>query len=198
MLTVAPIELLDSVMSGVFMTCSAPTKSAPTVLKSDRAPAGCRRVEIRRPSYSVSLKSPPKPRTVMPVGSPRVPERWIDTPGTRCSDAATFESGNLPMSSDVITSTTPMASRFMSRLRCSEPLMPVTMTSFSSSPIGVVRALLSRRRCGDRQRHKAACACKRALRRVVLHVLPPSDERNSIRYRYCRKKCYRYHIIVGY
>src|SRR6188508_1351536 len=90
--TVAPIELLESVTSGVFITVSEPTKSAPTVVKStDRLPVA---VEMRRPSYSVSLKSPPKPRTVMPSGSPRVPERWIETPGTRCSDAATYESGD--------------------------------------------------------------------------------------------------------
>src|SRR3546814_6576513 len=62
----------------------------------------------------------------MPCGSPRAPERWIDTPGRRCSDAATFESGNLPISSEEIASTTPAALRLMSRLRCSEPRMPVT------------------------------------------------------------------------
>ena len=127
MFTVAPIELLDSVTSGVFITVSEPTKSAPTVLKSTERPPAA--VEIRRPSYSVSLKSPPKPRTVMPSGSPRVPARWIDTPGTRCSDAATLESGNLPMSSDVITSTTPVASRLRSRFRCSDPIRPVTTIS---------------------------------------------------------------------
>ena len=66
MFTVAPIELLDSVTSGVFITVSEPTKSAPTVLKSTERPPAA--VEMRRPSYSVSLKSPPKPRTVMPVG----------------------------------------------------------------------------------------------------------------------------------
>src|SRR4051812_16100388 len=131
MFTVAPIELLESVTSGVFKTLRDPTKSAPTVLKSTERPPAA--VEIRRPSYSVSLKSPPKPRTVMPSGSPRVPARWIDTPGTRCSEAATFESGNLPMSSEVITSTTPDACRFMSRLRCRDPMRPVTTISSRSS-----------------------------------------------------------------
>ena len=66
MLTVAPMELLPSVTSGVFSTEMAPTKSEPTVLKSTERPPVA--VEIRRPSYSVSLKSPPKPRTVIPCG----------------------------------------------------------------------------------------------------------------------------------
>jgi len=77
------------------------------------------------------LKSPPKPRTVMPVGSPREPDRWIDTPGRRWSEAATFESGNLPISSAEITSTTPEDSRFRSRLRWSEPRRPTTTMSGS-------------------------------------------------------------------
>ena len=72
-MTVAPMELEDRVTSGVFITANAPTKSAPTVLKSTERPPAA--VEMRRPSYRVSLKSPPKPRTVMPVGSPRVPAR---------------------------------------------------------------------------------------------------------------------------
>jgi hypothetical protein len=69
MLTVAPIELDASDTSGVFMTLSWPMKSTPTVEKSIWRPPVA--VEMRRPSYSVVLKSPPKPRTVMPVGSPR-------------------------------------------------------------------------------------------------------------------------------
>src|SRR5690349_11958075 len=44
-----------------------------------------------------------------------------------------LESGNLPMSSAVITSTTPEASRFMSRFRWREPMSPVTTTSSNSS-----------------------------------------------------------------
>ena len=60
--------------------------------------------------------------------------RWIDTPGIRCSDAATLESGNLPMSSAEIASTTPIDSRLMSRLRWRDMRSPVTTTSSSFSP----------------------------------------------------------------
>ena len=45
---------------------------------------------------------------------------------------ARFESGNLPMSSADIASTTPTDSRLMSRLFCKEARMPVTTTSWSS------------------------------------------------------------------
>lgn len=132
---VAPIEFAATVTSGVLYTVSAPMKSEPTVLKSiDRPPVAVAR---RRPSTRVSLKSPPKPRIVTPFASPRTPSRWIETPGRRCSEAATLESGNLPISSDEMTSTTPDASRFASRLRWSEPRMPVTTISSCSAWVTV-------------------------------------------------------------
>ena len=51
----------------------------------------------------------------------------------RCSDSARLESGNLPMSSAEIASTTPVASRLISMEAFKLPRKPVTTTSSSSS-----------------------------------------------------------------
>ena len=83
---------------------------------------------ICRPLTSTVLNSGPKPRTVISWPSP--PERSIDTPVMRCSDSARLVSGNLPMSSAEMESTTPPASRLESIARPSAPRMPRTsMTS---------------------------------------------------------------------
>ena len=56
------------------------------------------------------LNSGPKPRTVIWLPSPLA--RDTDTPVIRCNDSARLVSGNLPISSAVIASTTPLESRF--------------------------------------------------------------------------------------
>ncbi len=60
----------------------------------------------------------------------------MDTPVIRCKDSAKFVSGNLPISSAVIASTTPDDSRFIVALLAREPLIPDTlMTSILSSAL---------------------------------------------------------------
>ena len=67
------------------------------------------------------------PRTVTLEPSP-LEVRSIDTPEMRCSDSARLVSGNLPMSSATMPSTTPWASRlrFIDEVRLAR--MPVTTT----------------------------------------------------------------------
>src|SRR5690625_2700399 len=72
------------------------------------------------------LNCGPKPRTVTCEPAPL--RRLIDTPVMRCSDAARLVSGNLPMSSALIASTTPIALRLIF-IDCSRLLrIPVTTT----------------------------------------------------------------------
>lgn len=84
---------------------------------------------IRRPLRVTVLNCGPKPRAVTCAPSPS--RRSIEMPVMRCSDSARLVSGNLPMSSALIASTTPAASRLMpidwSRLL----RMPVTLTASS-------------------------------------------------------------------
>ncbi|EEF27308.1 conserved hypothetical protein, partial [Ricinus communis] len=56
------------------------------------------------------------------------PEVEMFTPGTRCSESATFLSGILPTSSAVMTSTLLDALRFTDSDCCSDPRIPLTMT----------------------------------------------------------------------
>src|SRR5690606_39774907 len=72
-------------------------------------------------------------RTVTRAPSPLF--RSIDTPVIRCSDSARLVSGNLPMSSAEIASTTPCAFRLTSIDRCKLPLIPVTTISSTMSPL---------------------------------------------------------------
>jgi len=84
----------------------------------------------------VELETPPMPPKVFPVVA-----RLTVTPGTLSMAVARFESGNLPMSSAEIASTTPTDSRLMSRLFCKEARMPVTTTSsILSAPLVLVSA----------------------------------------------------------
>ena len=64
---------------------------------------------IWRPLRVTRLNCGPKPRAVTCAPSPL--RRSMEMPVIRCSDSARFVSGNLPMSSAVIASTTPTASR---------------------------------------------------------------------------------------
>ena len=60
------------------------------------------------------------------MSCPSPPERSIETPVIRCKDSAKFVSGNLPISSAEMESTTPPASLLASIARPSEPLIPRT------------------------------------------------------------------------
>ena len=86
---------------------------------------------IWRPFNVTRLYCGPKPRAVTSAPSPL--RRSIEMPVIRCSDSARLVSGNLPMSSAVIASTTPIASRLMSIEAFKLPRKPVTTTSSSSS-----------------------------------------------------------------
>ena len=62
--------------------------------------------------------------------------RDTDTPVIRCNDSAKLVSGNLPISSAVIASTTPLESRFSLLELIKLPRIPRTaMTSTSSSAL---------------------------------------------------------------
>ncbi len=63
------------------------------------------------------------------IRSPSPNSREMVTPGTRCSDSATFLSGNLPISSAVITSRITSAVRLSWRDCCRDWRMPTTTTS---------------------------------------------------------------------
>src|SRR4051812_47334896 len=60
-------------------------------------------------------------------------ERSIETPGRRCSDSATFWSGNLPISSADTDSMIWFDSRLFCSASASEARKPVTITSSSGS-----------------------------------------------------------------
>ena len=87
---------------------------------------------ICRPFKVIKLKSGPKPRTVISLPSPL--ERLTETPVIRCKDSARFVSGNLPISSAEIASTTPDMDLFKFIERIKLPLIPLTsITSISPS-----------------------------------------------------------------
>ena len=105
-------------------------------------------VGIWRPFKSTRLNSGPIPRTVIRCPSPSAPRpavRSMDTPVMRCSDSARFVSGNLPMSSATIASTTPSDVRFTSaaavRLRRTPVVTISSMTSSCASAGGIAVAL---------------------------------------------------------
>jgi hypothetical protein len=87
---------------------------------------------ICRPLSVTMLNCGPKPRAVTVAPSPL--RRSIDTPVIRCSASERFVSGNLPMSSALMASTTPIASRLVSIEALRLPRNPVTTTSSSTSP----------------------------------------------------------------
>src|SRR5579859_2876277 len=70
MLTVAPIDPLDRLASGVFKTSTWPTKSDPTDPKSKPRVVLPIAVGTWRPSNRVSLNCGPNPRTVICVDPP--------------------------------------------------------------------------------------------------------------------------------
>jgi hypothetical protein len=83
----------------------------------------------------------------------------MEMPVIRCSDSARFVSGNLPMSSAVIASTTPTASRLISIEAWRLARKPVTTTSSSVS-------LLVWLATGD-----VACSCANA---GLIMTTPPA------------------------
>ena len=118
----------------VLKTLRARTPSVARLAKSnERTESVLRSVPgICRPLSNTRLNSGPKPRTVTRL--PSLLERSIDTPGIRCIDSARFVSGNWPMSSAVIASTTPREPRLVSIDDIRLPRIPtVTISSITSS-----------------------------------------------------------------
>ena len=85
---------------------------------------------IWRPLRVTILNDGPKPRTVIWLPSPLA--RLTETPVMRCSDSAKLVSGNLPISSAEIASTTPDMLRFKSIDLTKLPRMPLTSIISSS------------------------------------------------------------------
>ena len=85
------------------------------------------------------LFSPPKPRTVTSLPSPL--ERLMDTPVMRCNDSARLVSGNLPMSSAEIASTTPTEFCLMDAASVRLDFRPVTSITSTRSSSGVCCAI---------------------------------------------------------
>ena len=112
--------------SAVLYTSTPETLSEAMSPKSkDRPRPLC--VGICRPFNVTKLKSAPKPRTVTRAPSPR--SRSIATPVIRCNASARLVSGKSPISSAVMASTTPVASRLVSIARFRLERIPVTTTS---------------------------------------------------------------------
>ena len=88
-------------------------------------------VGICRPLSVTRLNSGPKPRTA--TFEPSTFDLSIATPTSLDRDSAKFPSGNLPISSAVIASTTPTFLRLMSIASIRLDLMPVVTTSSTSS-----------------------------------------------------------------
>ncbi len=109
-------------------------------------------VSASTPLMRTRVKSRPRPRTVMLRPSPA--SRSITTPGMRCSDSARLVSGNLAMSSALITSTMPLSSRFLFSALSSEARKPVTSTVLPAAGAGAV------------------CACARLKTPIVSEALP--------------------------
>jgi len=128
------------------------------------------------------------PRTVTLEPSP-LEVRSIDTPLMRCSDSARLVSGNLPMSSATMPSTTPWLSRlrFIDEVRL--PRMPVTCTV--SSVVGSTSSAAARWRSGGScaqagpARAASSADVSIALRGTALYVfmmIPPQGIRS---WRFC-------------
>ena len=97
------------------------------------------------------LKSGPTPRTVTFEPSP-LELRSIETPAMRCIDSARFVSGNLPMSSATMPSTTPRDVRLRFSDVSSDARMPMTVTVVASSLAGLDAASVGA--------GAACCACE--------------------------------------
>ena len=134
---------------------------------------------ICRPFSSTRLKSGPTPRTVTREPSPI--ERSMETPLMRCSDSARLVSGNLPMSSATMPSTTPCESRFSSMEDVRLPRMPVTTTSSSvrSSPAQTQARMRAVPRIKE-----MACATGVRLNARSFTAIPPLRLRRRCSWRY--------------
>ena len=89
-----------------------------------------------RPFNVVPVKSSLKPRTEIPEVRP--PTRSPARPGRRANDSAIDESGNLPMSSAEIASTIDLLSCLIACARISEPRIPLTAITSTSSATSFV------------------------------------------------------------
>ncbi|MNI36823.1 hypothetical protein D3C73_908890 [compost metagenome] len=118
--TVAPSEPSSTSAEAVLRTSSCENRSEANTLKSKPRPRlvpplwspAPTVVSASMPLMRTRVNSGPRPRTEMLRPSPA--SRVMTTPGMRCSDSARFRSGNLPMSSATMASTTPASPRLMS------------------------------------------------------------------------------------
>ena len=137
MLMTEPMPPVGRLARPDLYTSTPATPSAARLPKSKLREAGASQqlprpdAGIWRPFSSTRLKSGPNPRTVTVEPSPLL--RSIDTPVMRWSDSARLVSGNLPMSSAEIASTTPCDSRFTSSDARKLARMPVTTMASPSS-----------------------------------------------------------------
>ena len=115
------------------------------------------------PLMRTRVKPAFRPRTVICLPSPPSP-RASDTPGTRCSDSARLASGNLEMSSALMTSTMPSAFFLLFSALFRLARKPVTTTASS---------LLEASSCASAGAAAAVIASATALRRRGWAGVPP-------------------------
>ena len=138
--TVAPSEPSSTAASDVLRTSRLLNNSEANTEKSKPRPRlvlplmsdAPVAVTPSMPLMRTRVKPAFRPRTVICLPSPPSP-RVSDTPGTRCSDSARLASGNLAMSSALITSTMPSLARLVFSALFRLARKPVTTTTCSSA-----------------------------------------------------------------
>ena len=142
-------------------------------------------VGISRPLSSTRLYSGPKPRTVTNEPSPFA--RSIDTPVMRCSNSARLVSGNLPISSAEMASTTPCAFRLMSIDSRRDARMPVMtmsspLTAFAGASAAVALAVVGRCSsvCWAWSTGGGVCAC--ATPGAIKAIVEPLASQRNIKF----------------
>ena len=134
--TVAPKEPSSTSADAVLRTMISLKSSEAKILKSkprerDGPSWFPHDANASMPLMRTRVNSGFKPRTLMVRPSP--PSRSMATPGTRCKDSAKLLSGNLPMSSALMTSTTPLSSFFLLSAPAKAARKPVTTNSLEVS-----------------------------------------------------------------
>ena len=134
--TVAPKEPSSTSADAVLRTMISLNNSDAKILKSKprerEGPSWLpQEAKASMPLMRTRVNSGFRPRTLMVRPSP--PSRSMATPGTRCKDSAKLLSGNLPMSSALMTSTTPLSSFFLDNAPAKAARKPVTTISPESA-----------------------------------------------------------------
>ena len=99
-------------------------------------------------------------------------DRSMETPVMRCSDSARLVSGNLPMSSATIPSTTPCESRFRFIEDSSELRIPVTTISSSWSASWFAACVIAGARTVDPSIKETARATGVRLNARIVFMFP--------------------------